>query len=180
MGAIVLPEALKPYAWQAGQRPEGAGRPKGMPNAPKPLPPIIVQELPYPVLKLNKNETAAEYWNRQSPITLKYLLARMDAYLIYTEQGVPDPLGAQIFKLLGKEMVKAIAKQAGTSDKTKMQDVSDGATIKAWRNKLVDIKQSLSAPAKDESFMSTSEEGEFEPADDILPRIGQLGDRFEN
>lgn len=158
----------------------GAGRPKGSKTRLPALPPIHVDKLPFPIVKLKQRETAHDYWNRQAPKTLLYLVKRFNAFLMYQEQGINDPLGAQIFKLLGKELVKDIRTKAEKKrENSTTSRPGEGKTIKEYRKSLVKMRESLVDDAEiiDEELPS---DGEYTPVEEVTDLLGGIEDEFEN
>lgn len=154
----------------------GAGRPFGSKSAPKPLPPIHVDGMPYRVAKLKKGETVQEYWNSQSPKILQYMMKRMAAFIVYQEAGQPDPFGAEVFKILSKELVKEVRTKAVELRKADTSKMDEGKSIKAYRKKLVDLKDSLSTEA---SFVDVPEEtGNYNVLDEEFSPLSGQEDEF--
>jgi len=155
----------------------GAGRPEGAPNKNVILPPIHVDKMPFKVGGLRKGMSAAEFWDMQSPRVLSYLFKRFNMYLVYEAKGIYDPVGAKIFNLLGKPLMKEIVRQSKKAEDCEppgLQD--DGKEIKAFKKSLLTIHKSLSTTA--EPFEENSTEGEYTPDDLEVPGVAELGDEF--
>ncbi len=171
-------EHLEGYKRQAGDPAlPGAGRPKGSLAKPKVLPQIHVDGMPYTVAKNKKGESVQDYWNKQAPTTLKYLFKRMDMFIVYQEAGQPDPFGAEVFKILSKELVKEIRTKAVKARDVKVADPNEGKSIKAYRSKLSKMRQSLS---NDAEFTDVVEEetGNFNPLDSEYSPLSDQEDEF--
>lgn len=170
-------EDIEPYQRKKGDPGlPGAGRPFGSKTTPKPLPPIHVDGMPYRVAKLKKGESVQEYWNSQSPKILHYMMKRMAAFIVYQEAGQPDPFGAEVFKILSKELVKEVRTKAIELRKVATSNKDEGKNIKAYRKKLSDLKDSLST---DVSFVDVPEEtGNYDVLDSDFSPLGDVEDEF--
>ena len=145
------------------------------------LEPIHVNAMPYRVKKVKAQQTPAEYMEEQSPAVLQYMFKRMNAFMVYADKGIHDPLGYKIFKCLSSE----IAKSAGQAMRTAQRkgeagglgNEQDGYAIKAYRKKLVSMKQSLSGQS--ESINSNAvEEGNYSVIEDDDPLLSDMEDEF--
>jgi len=176
------PENIRPYIRKPGDPGlPGAGHPKGMSNKKPPLPPINVNALPFPLVKLNQRMSIETYWDKQAPKVLEYMLNRLDRHFVYEEQGHPDPLGNKIFKVLAPE----IAKELGRRAKRKAKDDEDntighnieGHDVKVFRQKILNLKKSLSDP---KPLKPDVEEAHYKPAPPTteLPSVGKLPSDF--
>lgn len=174
-----LSEEFKEYTRHEGDEAlPGAGRPRGSKNKVAPLPKIHVDGLPYPVVAVKRGETPESYWNRQAPKTLMYMFKRLDAYIVYQEQGIADPFGAAVFKLLGKELVKEVRVRAVKTRADALNtDPNEGATVKKFRKSLVKMRESL-APDAEIIDVEPIEVGEFNPIDLDVPRVDDIEDEF--
>ena len=174
-------EHLEEFKFKKGDpAPEGAGRPAGARNRPVSLPPIHVDGLPYPLVKIKRGESGPEYWNRQSTKVLNYMFKRMNAFIIYQERGLPDPLGAEIFKMLGKEIVKGIG---NTARKDKNAGAGTGigdniSGIKEYRKELGKLKASYVSEGEIINEDDTQQAGPLNmlgPSGDV---VGDMDDEF--
>ena len=153
----------------------GAGRPPGSKTKVN-LPPIHVDGMPYRVANIKKGETVQEYWNSQSPKILKYMMKRMASFIVYQEAGQPDPFGAEVFKILSKELVKEVRTKAVELRKAATNSKDEGKNIKAYRKKLIDLKDSLST---DVSFTEVPEEtGNYNVLDSDFSPLSEQEDEF--
>lgn len=162
---------LRPDLEQYTRRPgdpglPGAGRPVGSKTKLPALPPIHVDSMPFQVKALKRGETAAEYWERQSPKVLTYLFKRFNMHIAYQENGINDPFGAQVFKLLGKELVKDVRTKAKKNASDNMNIPNEGRDVKKFRQQLVQMEQSLVTDA-DVIEVDDVQDGEYSAAKEL-------------
>ncbi len=174
-----LREDLKQYIRKPGDPGlPGAGRPKGSKTMLPILPKIHVDSMPFQVKALKRGETAAEYYQRQSPKVLSYLFKRFNMFIAYQEHGVSDPFGAQVFKLLGKELVKDIRTKAKKNAADSMNIPNEGREVKKFRQQLVQMEQSLVTEA-DVIDADEVEDGEYSATTELKDLgVSGLEDEF--
>lgn len=123
--------------------------------------------------------TVEQYWESQAPKTMQYLFKRMNQFFVYTESGVHDPLGAEIFKLLGKEIVKEVAvrsRKARLAGEGLGDGPTEGRKVKAMKQKLANLKAELNQPTYEN--LDVADEGEYIAKIGEGPIVGEIEDDF--
>ncbi len=155
----------------------GAGRPHGSKTKLPDLPQIVINKLPFPLVKQKRGDTVEEYWERQAPKTLMYLFKRFNAFIVYQEAGHPDPFGAEVFKLLGKELVKDIRSKAKKArDAGTPTQLGEGAEVKKYKQQLTNMRESFAADA--EILDHDVVDGVFKPAEGTHNLMDSMDDEF--